>query len=68
MQLTPHKLSCPYCGARIRLLIDEMAGYQQYVEDREVCCQPMVVCVESGFGGGCQVSLTDENEALWTDY
>ena len=68
MQLTPHKLSCPYCDARIRLLIDEAAGYQQYVEDCEVCCQPMVVCVESGFGDDCHVSLTDENEALWTDY
>ena len=68
MQLTPHKLRCPYCDARIRLLIDETAGYQQYIEDCEVCCQPMVVCVEAGFEAGCLVSLTDENEALWTDY
>jgi hypothetical protein len=49
-------------------LIDETAGYQQYIEDCEVCCQPMVVCVEAGFEAGCRVSLTDENEALWTDY
>lgn len=68
MHLTTHKLTCPYCGARIRLLVDETAGYQQYVEDCEVCCQPMVVCVETDFGDGCQVSLTDEDEALWTDY
>ena len=68
MQLTPHKLRCPYCDARIRLLIDETAGYQQYIEDCEVCCQPMLVCVEADFEAGCRVSLTDENEALWTDY
>jgi len=49
-------------------LIDETAGYQQYIEDCEVCCQPMLVCVEADFEAGCRVSLTDENEALWTDY
>jgi hypothetical protein len=36
---------CPYCGEPITLLIDTSCPEQAYVEDCEVCCQPMVVNV-----------------------
>ncbi len=36
---------CPYCGEPITLLIDTSCAEQSYVEDCEVCCQPMVVNV-----------------------
>jgi hypothetical protein len=52
---------CPYCGERISLLIDSSAGSQHYIEDCQVCCQPMVVLVTVDQQGGVTVSLNDEN-------
>ena len=34
---------CPFCGERISMLLDLSAGSQSYVEDCEVCCQPIRV-------------------------
>lgn len=36
----PH---CPYCGSPIHLVIDPSDEEDEYTEDCEVCCQPMVV-------------------------
>ena len=41
--LTEQEALCPFCGEPITLLIDVSAGGQQYIEDCEVCCQPMQV-------------------------
>ncbi|MGD9253857.1 MAG: CPXCG motif-containing cysteine-rich protein [Holophagae bacterium] len=38
---------CPYCGQPVELLIDTTIPHQQYVEDCEVCCRPMVVAVDA---------------------
>ncbi len=38
------KFKCPYCFERISMLLDlSEDGQQQYVEDCEVCCQPIRV-------------------------
>ena len=42
-QLVEHKLSCPYCGALIVVLIDTSVESQEYVEDCHVCCNPILV-------------------------
>lgn len=34
---------CPYCGAEISMLIDPSVSRQQYIEDCEVCCNPIEV-------------------------
>jgi hypothetical protein len=34
-------LYCPYCGEQISMLLDLSAGGQAYIEDCEVCCQPI---------------------------
>ena len=34
---------CPYCGAEISMLIDPSVSRQQYIEDCEVCCNPVEV-------------------------
>ncbi|HBG96938.1 MAG TPA: CPXCG motif-containing cysteine-rich protein [Chromatiaceae bacterium] len=36
---------CPWCGEVIELTIDCSVGDQNYVEDCQVCCAPMVVSV-----------------------
>ena len=38
-----HFFTCPYCWARISMLLDLSAGAQTYVEDCEVCCRPIRV-------------------------
>lgn len=37
------EMSCPYCAAVISMLIDPSVEAQQYIEDCEVCCRPIVV-------------------------
>lgn len=38
---------CPYCGQPVELLVETTVPHQQYVEDCEICCQPMVVTVDA---------------------
>ena len=44
-------LSCPYCGEPIELIVDTSVEQQTYIEDCQVCCQPMTVIVTIGSGG-----------------
>ena len=39
--LTPCTIQCPYCGERIEIFVDASAGDQHYIEDCQVCCQPI---------------------------
>ncbi len=34
---------CPYCWEQISMLLDLSAGAQSYVEDCEVCCNPITI-------------------------
>ncbi len=35
--------SCPYCAAPITMLVDPSVPAQTYIEDCEVCCNPVEV-------------------------
>lgn len=37
---------CPYCGSPINLVLDPTDEPDEYVEDCEACCQPMVVVTD----------------------
>ncbi len=38
--------TCPYCGEAITVVLDLSVDKQDYIEDCEVCCQPMrVICI-----------------------
>ncbi len=39
-------IECPYCGEHIGLLVDCSIDRQQYTEDCQVCCSPILVTVE----------------------
>lgn len=39
---------CPYCGTPIHLVVDPDDENQEYTEDCEACCQPMVVVIHDG--------------------
>jgi transcription elongation factor Elf1 len=37
--------TCPYCGETVTVVLDLSVDEQDYIEDCEVCCQPMrVIC------------------------
>ena len=36
---------CPFCAEPITLVVDFSAGSQTYIEDCQVCCQPMEISV-----------------------
>ncbi len=38
-----HRFVCPYCWEQITMLLDLSASGQTYVEDCEVCCNPINV-------------------------
>jgi transcription elongation factor Elf1 len=36
-----HFFQCPYCWETISVLVDTSENEQTYIEDCEVCCNPM---------------------------
>ncbi len=49
-------VSCPYCAETIMVRADLSAGSQSYVEDCQVCCQPILLTLTVG----TEWSLTSE--------
>ncbi|MFT5845967.1 MAG: transcription elongation factor Elf1 [Psychroserpens sp.] len=47
-----HFFQCPYCWESISMLIDVSQSQQQYIEDCEVCCNPI------------QLRITTENQEI----
>jgi hypothetical protein len=43
--LTSLTETCPYCGEPIELVVDAGDAGQDYIEDCQVCCQPIEVRV-----------------------
>ncbi len=41
-----HFFQCPYCWETISMLIDLSETHQDYIEDCEVCCHPIVLKIE----------------------
>lgn len=56
-------IHCPYCGEAITVFIDDSAGDQQYIEDCQVCCRPIVIGVALEEDGSPRVSARGEDEA-----
>ncbi len=36
---------CPYCGERLEVFIDRSVRRQEYIEDCQVCCRPIILTV-----------------------
>jgi transcription elongation factor Elf1 len=43
MDSIEHYFACPYCGEQISMVLDLSARRQTYVEDCEVCCNPIEI-------------------------
>jgi transcription elongation factor Elf1 len=47
-----HSFTCPFCGEEISMVLDLSGRRQTYVEDCEVCCNPL------------EITYTVEDDAL----
>ncbi|MDH3333317.1 MAG: CPXCG motif-containing cysteine-rich protein [Gammaproteobacteria bacterium] len=61
-QLIEQTIGCPYCGENISILVDDSLPEQQYVEDCQVCCRPIVLDVTADEVGGVVVAARAEND------
>jgi hypothetical protein len=56
-------VSCPYCGQDYETAVDCSAGDQDYVEDCQICCSPILFTVSVGQDGALlSVETRRENE------
>lgn len=62
MELSEIAVSCPYCGENINVLVDDSESGQQYIEDCQVCCRPIVFRVAVTVGGEVRVDVFHEND------
>jgi len=46
------EVQCPYCGEPFTTALDWSAGPASYIEDCQVCCQPIEFCLLAGAGAG----------------
>jgi hypothetical protein len=56
-------ISCPYCGEAITLLVDGTLAEQCYIEDCEVCCQPIAIGLNLSADGRFQIVARRDDEA-----
>ncbi|EED32307.1 hypothetical protein NOR53_3345 [gamma proteobacterium NOR5-3] len=62
MELQESQVYCPYCGEPLTLLLDAGDSGVSYIEDCQVCCQPMVVSVTEQMDGELTVEARREDE------
>ncbi|HXH71338.1 MAG TPA: CPXCG motif-containing cysteine-rich protein [Mariprofundaceae bacterium] len=55
-------VTCPYCGSPDELIVDCTGGSQQYTEDCQVCCRPMVVSVNVSEESEPEVAVGREDD------
>ncbi len=63
-QLVEKSIVCPYCAESIDVLIDSTDVNQQYIEDCQVCCKPIVFLISETVDGDHVVSVYNEDEAF----
>ena len=61
-EVSAKTISCPYCGEHIDILVDGSLPEQEYVEDCEVCCRPILLSVTLDVVGDVAVIARSESE------
>lgn len=62
--LSRKTIGCPYCGESIKVLIDPSDIEQQYIEDCQVCCQPINFVISTSINGDISISVYSDNESF----
>ena len=53
---------CPSCGEAIQLLVDCSIPEQEYIEDCQVCCRPILISAQIDSEGIPAITLQNESE------
>ncbi|MCP4585199.1 MULTISPECIES: CPXCG motif-containing cysteine-rich protein [unclassified Pseudoalteromonas] len=62
-QLTEKRITCPYCGEQIEILLDPADLDQQYIEDCQVCCKPINFLVFESIDQELSVTVSSDDES-----
>ena len=62
--LEEESIDCPYCGESIDVLINGEDAGQEYIEDCQVCCKPIIFHIEIAMDGTLSVFVRAENETF----
>lgn len=63
-ELLETDIACPYCGEVIGVSIEVLEEPQEYIEDCQVCCQPIVFHVGGELDDLAIVTVHAENETF----
>jgi transcription elongation factor Elf1 len=61
-ELLETDIDCPYCGEQISVVIEVLEESQEYIEDCQVCCRPIVFSVMLTSDDQTLVSVRSEND------
>jgi len=61
-ELLEQDISCPYCGGVIDVVVEVLDESQEYIEDCQVCCRPIVFNIDVAFDGSTLVQVRSEND------
>ena len=56
------RIHCPYCGESQEIVVDPSVSQQQYVEDCQVCCQPIQLRIRVGTDGEVGIDVRREDD------
>jgi len=54
-------IQCPFCWENFEVIVDCSVESQEYVEDCEVCCRPIVMKVEISHEGLPHIEVSRES-------
>lgn len=57
-----YQVSCPYCGETYAAIIDVSVEQQDYIEDCEVCCRPILFNVSIDLQARLTVEIRREDD------
>ena len=63
-ELSEFSIACPYCGEVIDVLVDSAEAEQEYTEDCQVCCRPIVFSVHIADDGELQLTARSEDDTF----
>ena len=62
LELIPATITCPFCWESIEILTDPSVTAEEYIEDCQVCCNPINIAVTTAADGQPQVTASNPEE------
>ncbi len=63
-KLFNQSIQCPYCWELIEVTVDDCGEQQEYIEDCQVCCRPIVFHIQPIESSMPLVKVYREDDAL----